>query len=251
MSAIVIDQLTKRYRDSPALGPLDLRIGTGERVTLVGHNGSGKTTLLRVLTGLLDATAGAATIGGHDPASIEARRAVSYIADRPVFYDDLSVWEHVEYISRLHGTDDWEQRGVDLLDDIGLHDRIDDLPVTFSRGLQQRAAIALALCRPFDVLFVDEPFVGLDRRGRAALLDRLDSAHADGATIVVATHDPDAIGRAHRLVVLRDGQVIHDGAVDGLDLDAAHDRDSPDHRVDDVPGDEREVGESDHSDAAE
>ena len=66
MSAIVIDQLTKRYRDSPALGPLDLRIGTGERVTLVGHNGSGKTTLLRVLTGLLDATAARIVAGRTD-----------------------------------------------------------------------------------------------------------------------------------------------------------------------------------------
>ena len=123
MSAIVIDQLTKRYRDSPALGPLDLRIGTGERVTLVGHNGSGKTTLLRVLTGLLDATAGAATIGGHDPASIEARRAVSYIADRPVFYDDLSGWEHVEYISRQHRTDDTDRLTHDRRHDAGARRR--------------------------------------------------------------------------------------------------------------------------------
>ncbi len=234
MSALHIHGLTKRYHDAPALGPLDLTIGTGERVTLVGHNGSGKTTLLRLLTGLLDPTSGEATIGGHDPSSIEARSAVSYIADRPVFYDDLSVWEHIEYVSRLHATDDWEQHGVDLLDEIGLHDRIDDLPVTFSRGLQQRAAIAIALCRPFDVLFVDEPFVGLDRRGRQALLDRLDAAHADGATIVVATHDAEAMGRAHRLVVLRDGLLIHDGDVEGIDLDVALDRHAPSETADDA-----------------
>ncbi|MEO1056314.1 MAG: ABC transporter ATP-binding protein [Actinomycetota bacterium] len=227
MSALQIDGLTKRYHDAPALGPLHLTIDAGERVTLVGHNGSGKTTLLRVLTGLLDPTSGRATIGGHDPSSIEARSMVSYIADRPVFYDDLSVWEHVEYVSRLHATDDWEQHGVDLLDDLGLHDRIDDLPVTFSRGLQQRAAIAIALCRPFEVLFVDEPFVGLDRRGRQALLDRLDAAHTDGATIVVATHDAEAMGRAHRLVVLRDGLLVHDGGADDIDLDAALDRHAP------------------------
>ncbi|MEM9514974.1 MAG: ATP-binding cassette domain-containing protein [Actinomycetota bacterium] len=227
MSELLVADLTKRYHDAPALGPLDLAVGAGERVTLVGHNGSGKTTLLRVLTGLLDPTSGEATIGGHEPSSIEARSMVSYIADRPVFYDDLSVWEHVEYVSRLHATDDWEQHGVDLLDELGLDDRIDDLPVTFSRGLQQRAAIAIALCRPFDVLFVDEPFVGLDRRGRHALLDRLDAAHAEGATIVVATHDAEAIGRAHRLVVLRDGLLVHDGGADDIDLDAALDRHAP------------------------
>ena len=169
-AAVITRGLTKRYGDADALAPLDLRIEDGQRVTLIGHNGSGKTTLLRMLTGMLEPSDGSATIAGHALASIEARAAVSYLSDQPVFYDDLSVWEHLEYIARLHGTEEWEQQAVDVVDMVGLTARVDDLPMTFSRGLKQKAAIAMAFVRPFDVMLVDEPFVGLDQVGREALL---------------------------------------------------------------------------------
>ena len=110
---------------------------------------------------------------GSPVGSLEARAATSYLGDQPVFYDDLSVWEHLEYIAKLHGHDDWEGHATDLLETVGLLDRRDDLPMTFSRGLRQKAAIALAFIRPFELLLVDEPFVGLDRTGRDALLDLL------------------------------------------------------------------------------
>jgi ABC-2 type transport system ATP-binding protein len=168
--AIETEGLAKRYGDAPALWPLDLCIGPGERISLIGHNGSGKTTLMRMLVGMLEPTEGTATIAGYPISSIEARAAVSYLADQPVFYDDLTVWEHLEYIARLHGTDDWEQQAVDLAEMVGLTDRIDDLPTTFSRGLKQKAALTMAFVRPFDVMLIDEPFVGLDLLGKEALL---------------------------------------------------------------------------------
>ena len=77
----------------------------------------------------------------------------------------------------LHGHDDWEQDAADLLDHLGLYDRADDLPTSFSRGLRQKASIAMAFIRPFDVLLVDEPFVGLDASGKTALLELLAEAH--------------------------------------------------------------------------
>ena len=138
---------------------------------LLGHNGSGKTTLLRMAAGLLEPSAGTATILGSPVGTLDARAATSYLGDQPVFYDDLSVWEHLEYIAKLHGHDEWEPHATDLLETLGLFDRRDDLPMTFSRGLRQKAAIALAFIRPFELLLVDEPFVGLDRTGRDALLD--------------------------------------------------------------------------------
>ena len=84
----------------------------------------------------------------------------------------------------------------------------DDLPTTFSRGLRQKAAIALAFVRPFELLLVDEPFVGLDRTGRDALLELFDRVHADGAALVVATHELTTVGAAQRLVALRDGALV-------------------------------------------
>ena len=195
-----------------------LEIVMGQRVTLVGHNGSGKTTLLKMLAGTLDATGGGATVAGHPIGSPDARAALSFLTDQPVFYDDLTVWEHLEYIARLHHTVDWEQHAVDLLDRFGITARSDDLPATFSRGLKQKAAIAIAFVRPFDVVLVDEPFVGLDRAGRAALLELFDDVHADGATLVVATHELADAGRADRLLALRDGALVYDGPPDSADL---------------------------------
>lgn len=217
-AAIVTRGLCKRYGDADALAPLDLRVDDGQRITLIGHNGSGKTTLLRMLTGMLEATEGTATIAGHPIASIESRAAVSYLSDQPVFYDDLSVWEHLEYIARLHGTDGWEQQAVDVVDMVGLTARVDDLPMTFSRGLKQKAAIAMAFVRPFDVMLVDEPFVGLDQVGREALLELFRLAHADGATLVVATHELSTVQLSDRLIALSSGQVTYDGSPSSADV---------------------------------
>jgi ABC-type multidrug transport system ATPase subunit len=206
--------LVKRYGDTPALGPLDLTIGNGERIALVGHNGSGKTTLIRLLTGRIDPSDGTALVVGHEPGSIEARAALSYLADQPAFYDDLSVLEHLEFIARLHGREEWRETADELLERVGLSHRADDLPVTFSRGLKQKAAICFAFVRPFDMLVVDEPFVGLDAGGREALLALFDRAHADGKTLIVATHELASVGTSDRIIALREGNLHYDGPPD-------------------------------------
>jgi ABC-type multidrug transport system ATPase subunit len=128
-----------------------------------------------------------------------------------VLYDDLSVAEHLRYVAALHGADVSDEMIAELVHRLGLSDRVDDLPARFSRGLRQKAGLAVALIRPFSVLLVDEPFVGLDAPGRAALLELLDEAHATGATLVVATHDPTYVERVDRCVALRNGAIVHDG----------------------------------------
>jgi ABC-type multidrug transport system ATPase subunit len=190
--------LSKSYGDLVALAPLDLRVKPGEAVVLIGHNGSGKTTFLRMASGLLDVTEGQVFVAGAKAGSVEARAAVSYLSDSPTFYDDLSVWEHLELTAGLHGVSDWEQHGADLLDHLGLYDRADDLPSRFSRGLK--------------------PFVGLDAAGKAALLELFDTLHQDGVALMVATHELEFVKRVQRCVALRDGVLIHDGGVDGVDV---------------------------------
>lgn len=212
--AVRSKKLCKQYGDTPALGPLDVTIDAGERVSLVGHNGSGKTTFIRLVTGRLDATEGSARVFGREPGSIEARAAVSCLADQPAFYDDLSVIEHLEYIARLHGREKWQRKADELLERVGLTDRADDLPGTFSRGLKQKAAICFAFVRPFKMLVVDEPFVGLDANGRTALLDLFDEVQAAGKTLVVATHELGTVGASQRVIALREGQLHYDGSPD-------------------------------------
>jgi ABC-2 type transport system ATP-binding protein len=215
---VVAEGLAKSYGDLVALHPLDLKVRAGARVALVGHNGSGKSTFLRLASGLLDPTEGTVEVSGAPAGSVDARRATSYVPDDPVLYDDLSVREHLTYISSLHGVEPEADEIDDLLGRLGLAARADDLPARFSRGLRQKASLALAFARPFDVLLVDEPFVGLDAPGKEALLDQLDAVHTAGQTIVVATHDPTFVERVDRVVALRDGEVVHDGPATPADV---------------------------------
>jgi ABC-2 type transport system ATP-binding protein len=171
---LVAKGLGKDYDVTVALDDVTVRVGEGERVIVVGPNGSGKTTLLRITAGLLEPSSGRVEVVGAPPGSLSARAATSYVPDTPVLYDDLSVAEHLEYVGRLHGNEAWEDSAEELVERLGLEERVDDLPARFSRGLRQKTSIALGLVRPFSLLLVDEPFVGLDAGGRQALLELMD-----------------------------------------------------------------------------
>ena len=214
--ALSIEGLSKYYGDVAALEEVDMEVPDGQSVVLVGHNGSGKSTLLSMVAGVLEPTDGVVRIHGRPNDTLDSRAERSWLPDNPVLYDDLSVQEHLEYVSRMHGGEGDDEHIEDLIDRLGLRGREDQLPSQFSRGLRQKTAIAVALCRPFSVVLVDEPFVGLDAPGRLALLELLDEYREAGATVVVATHDPDVIDRFERGLMLANGEVVHDGAASEL-----------------------------------
>lgn len=205
------DGLRRDFGDLVALHSLDLTIRSGETVALVGANGAGKTTFLLLATGLLDPSEGQVTVAGHRAGSLEARAALSYIPDTPALYDDLSLVEHLEYVARLHGVEAWERRSGELLDRLGLTEAADRLPGGFSRGMRQKASIALALVRPFQILLADEPFDGLDPPSREALTELLEEAGAAGAAVVVSSHRTEVVERSARCVALHDGRLAYDG----------------------------------------
>ena len=206
--------LIRRYATLVALGELDLEIEPGEFVALVGPNGAGKSTLLACVAGLLEPTEGEVKILGYNAGSIPARAATSYLGDEPVLYDDLSLEEHLEYVARLHGLEDWERPAADLVNRLGLDERVDDLPAHFSKGMRQKTSIALGLLRPFQLLLADEPFDGLDPPSREVLTDLLTESAASGAAVIVSTHRLDIAERASRCIALFDGKVTHDGPAD-------------------------------------
>lgn len=203
--------LTKDYGDGLGLSGLDLTVRSNEVVMLVGPNGAGKSTLLGLVAGLIEPTGGGATIMGAAAGSIDARSAVSYLPDMPSLYDDLSVNEHLEYIARLHGTDDWQDYADDLLEMFHLAERADDLPGTFSRGLRQKTSIVVGLIRPFSLLLIDEPFAGLDRPGQETLIEVIGDVAEQGAAVICSTHQLDLLSVATRCVGLRDGELSFDG----------------------------------------
>lgn len=202
---------TKYHGDLRALGPISIDVPAGQLVALLGPNGSGKSTLLATIAGQLEPTDGSVSIAGCPAGEQAARAAVSYLRDRPILYEDLSLNEHLEYLSRLHGSTPAANEAGSLIDRLGLTDRADDVPSTYSRGLRQKAAIVVALCRPFALLLLDEPFSGLDPRGRVELMSILTETRADGGTVVAATHDLGALDGFERAVMLNDGEATYDG----------------------------------------
>jgi ABC-2 type transport system ATP-binding protein len=210
-SLLHISHLTKTYDGHAALRDVNLRLDPGHLVALVGHNGAGKSTLLGVITGLIEPTDGQVLVDGHEAGSLPARAVLSYAGDNPILYDDLSVWEHLEYVAGLHGVADWQTPSRELVELFELTDRADDLPSRFSRGMRQKTALAVALVRPAALLLVDEPFVGLDMKAQGAFLDALVARAATGCTVIVATHQPLFLSHADWCVMLHDGRVQHDG----------------------------------------
>lgn len=208
-----VGELGKDYGDGLGLVTLDLEVGPGELIMLVGPNGAGKSTFLGLVSGLVEPSTGAAYIAGFPTGSVQARAATSFLPDAPVLYDDLSVNEHIEYVARLHNTEDWQDYGDELLEMFNLEHRADDLPATFSRGLKQKTALILGLIRPFSLLLVDEPFVGLDTPGQETLVEILGDIVEQGASVICSTHQLDLVPIATRCVGLRDGELSYDGKV--------------------------------------
>jgi ABC-type multidrug transport system ATPase subunit len=210
-AALVTSKLGKDYGDGMGLVGLDVEIMPGELVMLVGPNGAGKSTFLGLAAGLIEPTNGAAWVLGQKIGSLPARAGTSYLPDAPILYDDLSLYEHIEYIARMHNTREWEEYGDDLLDMFHLTERADDLPSRFSRGLKQKTALILGLIRPFSLLLIDEPFVGLDTPGQETLVEVLADVAEQGAAIICSTHQMDLTPKATRCIGLRDGEQSYDG----------------------------------------
>jgi ABC-type multidrug transport system ATPase subunit len=206
--------LGRRYDDFVALTNLSLEVQGGELIALVGPNGAGKTTFLTMAAGLLEPTSGEVDVNGAPAGSIAARRALSYVPDAPVFYEDVSLGEQLGYVAALHEVEGAERRISFLLERLGLAEWEEALPSEFSRGMRQKASIALGLVRPFSVLLADEPLDGLDPPSRDVFFELLAEARAAGAAVVVSTHRPDVIAAASRCLGIRDGRLVYDGAPD-------------------------------------
>ncbi|MDL4777471.1 MULTISPECIES: ABC transporter ATP-binding protein [Thermomonosporaceae] len=175
---------------------IDLSVGRGEVVAVVGVNGAGKSTLLRCLAGLERPAAGELGVLDRPPADEPGFwRDVVLAADEPAWYPGLSVREHLELMHAVHPSPRLEVGAA--LDLFELRTRADAAPPTLSTGQRQRLSLAMALIRPSRLLLLDEPERGLDPAFRARLATILAGYAAGGGTVVMATHDLDLAGAAH------------------------------------------------------
>ncbi len=221
---IVIKKLVKAFGFYPVLRGVDLEIERGQFLALLGPNGSGKSTMLRIVAGLSKPTGGDVTIGGWSvPSEMAAvRHQLGLVSHLPLLYDALTAEENLLFFARIYDLPVAERgdRVQAMLQQVGLHKRARDVVNTFSRGMQQRLAIARALLHDPDILLLDEPFTGLDQDA-SALLDSLLREVAGVAsgtrTAIMTTHD---LSRAYRLTshvaILSRGKIGYYGAASDI-----------------------------------
>lgn len=209
--------LTKSFGERAALAGVDLSVQEGEFATLVGPNGAGKTTLLRVLATLARPSSGTVRIAGLDP-SQEGERVrcrIGFLSHQTLLYDDLTAEQNLRFYARMYDVDRDSGRVDDLLGRVGLFARRHDLVRTFSRGMQQRLAVARAVLHRPQVLLLDEPYTGLDPDAAQALTDLLGELAGGSCTIVMTTHNLErGLAMGTRVLVLARGRIVYDARAD-------------------------------------
>ena len=204
----------RAFGGTPVLAGVDLEVGAGEVVALLGANGAGKTTLMRILGLLLRPERGRLALFGDDAGGPAVRRRLGYVGHESFCYPDLTGAENLAFYARLFDVPQATARVAELLGWAGL-DGAARRPVrTYSRGMGQRLALARALVHRPDLLLLDEPFSGLDALGVTALQARLGELAMAGHTVILTTHELErAAPVATRFAVLHRGRVawVHDG----------------------------------------
>jgi putative ABC transport system ATP-binding protein len=219
---VTTEQLTKVYHQNGipvnALQGIDLQIGRGEFVALVGPSGSGKSTLLNLIGGLDTPTSGRIRIGEQEIGALSKAelsdvrlRKIGFVFQEFNLIPVLSALENVEYVMLLQGVPEAERRSRSLaiLRDLGLAGLEHRRPGQLSGGQQQRVAVARAMVSEPMIVLPDEPTANLDSTAGAALLDLMRELNeSKGTTFVFSTHDPMVMQRAKRIIRLRDGRIV-------------------------------------------
>jgi putative ABC transport system ATP-binding protein len=215
--------LYKIFNDSAqevhAVDGVTLSIGAGEFTAIVGPSGSGKTTLLNLIGGLDAPTSGSLYVGGKDISTLSEKEMTAFRLHHIGFVFQaynlipvLSAKENVAFVMELQGRkkEEIDRRTTELLNAVGLGDRMDSRPAKLSGGQQQRVAVARALASKPQFVLADEPTANLDSKSAENLLDIMERLNEqEGITFVFSTHDPRIMAKAKRIVTLEDGKVVN------------------------------------------
>ncbi|WP_280291584.1 ABC transporter ATP-binding protein [Pseudomonas sp. BN417] len=215
-AVIRASHLTKRFGQLTAVDGLDLHVDRAEVFGFLGPNGSGKSTTIRMLCGLLLPSAGEIEVlGCQIPRDAEAlKRRIGYMTQKFSLYEDLTVYENLEFLATVQDMDRREarQRIEELLERYWLADRRKQLAGTMSGGQKQRLALAGAVLHKPDLLLLDEPTSAVDPQSRREFWDSLFELAEAGTTLLVSTHYMDEAERCTRLGILDAGRLVADGS---------------------------------------
>ena len=223
---IELVHLRKEYDDVLAVDDLTLTIPQGEIFGLIGPNGAGKTTTIRMASGLLRPTLGQALIAGVDVAQEpeRAQQYIGYLADFFAVYEDLKVWEYLDYFAHAYKLPESEipARITEVIAQVNLEVKRDALIRGLSRGMKQRLGIARAIIHRPKVMLLDEPASGLDPKARLELRNLLRSLRDQGATILISSHILTELeGFCTSIGIMERGRLVRSGSIEEVTAAAA------------------------------
>jgi ABC-2 type transport system ATP-binding protein len=215
---LIIDvrDLQKSFGTHKVVHGLNLQVAAGEVCGFLGANGSGKTTTIRMLCGLLTPDGGSGTCLGLDIVSHapRIRRQVGYMTQRFSLYEDLTVFENLDFVGRVYQMPNRRQAVKSVMERMGLVVRADQLAEHLSGGWKQRLALAACVLHEPKLLLLDEPTAGVDAEARREFWDLIHDMAGEGLTTLVSTHYMDEAERCERIVYLSDGHIVAQGAPD-------------------------------------
>lgn len=194
------------------ISDISFQVRRGELLGLIGPNGAGKSTTIKTLLGLLKHAKAKVTIGG-------ANKSYAYVPEQPVFYEDLTLWEHLDLAAAAYGLpyDQFEPAAEKLLVQFGMSHVRDDLPAGFSKGMKQKMMLMLGFLVQPDVYIVDEPFIGLDPRATKDFLRLLEAERKRGAGVLMSTHVLDTAEKiCDSFVLISGGEIAATGTLEEI-----------------------------------
>ncbi len=217
-NVVETNALTKRFGELVAVSSLNLGIPRGAVYGMIGPNGSGKTTAIKVMNGLLKATSGSAKLLGEEVPVREVIHRIGYMPQEMAIYTDLTVHENLELFAGMYSMSRSSFEGAerDLLEMIDLAERRDSLVATLSGGMKHRVSLACALVHDPELVFLDEPTVGVDPELRKGFWDYFARLKGAGKTVVLTTHYMDEAVRCDIVGMMRLGEMIAEGTPDSL-----------------------------------
>lgn len=218
-SAITVNGLTKGFKNNPVLKGVDFTVQSGEIFALLGSNGAGKTTTINILTTLMKADGGNATVNGFDTAKQpeKVRQSISLTGQFAAVDDMLTARENITLISDLRHVQNSAQTAIDLLQQFDLTDAADRRAATFSGGMRRRLDIAMSLIGNPAIIFLDEPTTGLDPEARKNMWQTIKTLAKNGTTIFLTTQYLDEADElADRIAVLHEGKIAATGTAQEL-----------------------------------
>ncbi len=217
-TAINIENIKKDLGNRAVLKGISFIVEKGDIFGYLGPNGAGKTTTIRILLGLLKADSGMLNILGHDINQSDTRMKIGFLLDTDGLYDNMSAIENLKLYARIYGLSDFSERIANLMQMVGLSDRVKDNVSTYSRGMRQRLALARAMVHDPEVLILDEPTAGVDPSGQIKMRQiLLDISHKENKTIFLSSHNLDEVQRiCNRIALIDRGSIRLYGELEAL-----------------------------------